>query len=164
MTAKEYLSEVQRLQNMIEHKRDRVKEYRHAIKSAPSARMNPAKVQTSSPVDRIGDMVGKIVDLEAEIQKDMVDIAYKRHEIINMIHGLDSAAHMQVLFGRYIQCKGLDAVAKDIGKSYRYVIEMHGKALEAFGIVHKSFLEKEENYGENGKIQNKGYEGTTEKL
>ena len=143
MTAKEYLSEVQRLQTMIEHKRDRVKEYRHAIKSAPSARMNPAKVQVSSPTDRIGDMVGKIVDLEAEIQNDMVDIAYKRHEIINMIHGLDSAAHMQALFGRYIQCRGLDAIGKDIGKSYRYMIEMHGKALKAFEMVNKDILEKE---------------------
>lgn len=143
MTAKEYLSEVQRLQTMIEHKRDRVKEYRHAITSVSSARMNPAKVQASSPTDRIGDMVGKIVDLEAEIQNDMVDIAYKRHEIINMIHGLDSAAHMQVLFGRYIQCRGLDAIGKDIGKSYRYMIEMHGKALKAFEMVNKDILEKE---------------------
>lgn len=143
MTAKEYLSEVQRLQTMIEHKRDRVKEYRHAIISVSSARMNPAKVQASSPADRIGDMVGKIVDLEAEIQNDMVDIAYKRHEIINMIHGLDSAAHMQVLFGRYIQCRGLDAIGKDIGKSYRYMIEMHGKALKAFEMVNKDILEKE---------------------
>lgn len=143
MTAKEYLSEVQRLQTTIEHKQEKVREYRHAITSVSSARMNPAKVQTSSPADRIGDMVGKIVDLEAGIQKDMVDITYKRHEIINMIHGLDSVAHMQVLFGRYIQCKGLDAIAKDIGKSYRYVIEMHGKALEAFEMVNKDILEKE---------------------
>ena len=117
MTAKEYLSEVQRLQNTI--------------------------VQTSSPTDRIGDMVGKIVDLEAEIQNDMVDIAYKRHEIINMIHRLDSAAHMQALFGRYIQCRGLDAIGKDIGKSHRYMIEMHGKALKAFEMVNKDILEKE---------------------
>lgn len=116
MTAKEYLSEVQRLQNTI--------------------------VQTSSPTDRIGDMVGKIVELETGIQNDMVDIAYKRHEIINMIHRLDSAAHMQVLFGRYIQCRGLDAIGKDIGKSYRYVIEMHGKALKAFEELHKGILEK----------------------
>lgn len=143
MTAKEYLSEVQRLQTTIEHKREKIREYRHAIKSVSSARMNPAKVQTSSPADRIGDMVGKIVDLEAEIQNDMVDIAYKRHEIINMIHRLDSAAHMQVLFGRYIQCRGLDAIGKDIGKSYRYVIEMHGKALEAFEMANKDILEKE---------------------
>lgn len=141
MTAKEYLSEVQRLQTTIEHKQEKVREYRHEIKSASSARMKPAKVQTSGPVDRIGDIVGKIVNLEAEIQKDMVDIAYKRHEIINMIHGLDSAAHMQVLFGRYIQCKGLNAIGKDIGKSYRYIIKTHGKALEAFEERHRDILE-----------------------
>ncbi len=141
MTAKEYLSEVQRLQTTIEHKQEKVREYRHEIKSASSARMKPAKVQTSGPVDRIGDTVGKIVDLEAEIQKDMADIAYKRHEIINMIHGLDSAAHMQVLFGRYIQCEGLDAIGKDIGKSYRYMIKTHGKALEAFEERHRDILE-----------------------
>lgn len=148
MTAKEYLSEVQRLQSVIEHKREKVREYRHAIKSVSSARMNPAKVQVCRAADQIGDMVGKIIDLEAEIQKDMVDIAYKRHEIINMIHGLDSAAHMQVLFGRYIQCRGLDAIAKGMGKSYRYVIEMHGKALEEFEMVNKDILEKEGNQHE----------------
>lgn len=143
MTAKEYLSEVQRLQSVIEHKREKVREYRHAIKSVSSARMNPAKVQVSSPVDRIGDMVGKIVDLETGIQKDMVDAAYKRHEIIGMIHKLDNVLYMQALFGRYIQCRGLDAIGKDIGKSYRYMIEMHGKALKAFEMVNKDILEKE---------------------
>ena len=142
MTAKEYLSEVQRLQSVSEHKQQKVREYRHAIKSAPSARMNPAKVQVSGQADRIGDMVGKIVDLEAEIQKDMVDIAYKQREVINMIHGLDNPLHMQVLFKRYIQYKGMDAIGKDMGKSYNYVLKLHKQALEAFETANKEVLQK----------------------
>lgn len=142
MTAKEYLSEVQRFQNMIEQKQGRIKEYRHAITSVSSARMSLAKAQASSPSDRVGDMVGKIVDLEAEIQSDIVDAAYKRHEAINMIHRLDSAAHMQVLFKRYIQGKGLDAIGKDMRKSYNYVLKLHKQALEAFEEQCEGILEK----------------------
>lgn len=143
MTAKEYLSEVQRLQSVIKHKRGKAKEYRRMIASVPSARLNPVKVQSSSPIDRIGDIVGKVADLEAEIENDMVNLAVKQHGIINLIHGLDNAAHIQILFGRYIQCKGLDAIGKDIGKSYRYVIEMHRKALKAFEERYPDILGKE---------------------
>ena len=86
-------------------------------------------------------MTSRIADLEAEIQDDMLDIAYKRHEIINMIHRLDNVAYMQVLFGRYIQCKRLDAIGKDMGISYSHTIVLHGKALEAFEELHKDFLQ-----------------------
>lgn len=148
MTAKEYLSEVQRLQSMIEHKREKVREYRHAIKSVSLARMNPAKVQVSSSVDRIGDMVGKIVDLETEIQSDMMDIDYKRHEIIGMIHKLDNVLYIQVLFSKYIEGKKLDTIGKDIERSHRYMIELHGQALEAFETANKEVLQKEGNQHE----------------
>jgi hypothetical protein len=140
MTAKEYLSEVQRYENVIEHKREKLKEYRHAATSISSARMNPAKVQASSPADRIGDMMAKIVDLEAEIGKDMVDATDKRHEVINQIHKLDNVLHIQVLFGRYIQCKKMDDIRKDMGKSYAYILELHGQALNAFEEQNKGML------------------------
>lgn len=142
MTAKEYLSEVQRFESVIEHKREKLKEYRHAITNVSSTRMNPAKVQASNPADRIGDMMAKIVDLESEIGKDMVDAAYRRHEVINRIHKLDNVLHIQVLFGRYIQCKSMDGIRKDMGKSYTYILKLHGQALGAFEEQNKSMLEK----------------------
>lgn len=142
MTAKEYLSEVQRNESVIEHKREKLKEYRHAATSVSSARMNPAKAQVSSPADRIGDIMAKIVDLESEIGKDIVDAAYKRHEVINRIHNLDNPLYMQVLFRRYIQGKGMDDIRKDMKKSYNYILKLHGQALDAFGEQHRDILEE----------------------
>lgn len=142
MTAKEYLSEVQRLQAIIEQKQDRIKEYQQIAASPPSARISPVKVQTSVQVDRIGDIVSKIADLEAEVQNDLFNLLDFQNKIINQIQGLKNFNHIKLLYKRYVEGKDFQTIAGEMNFTYQYTLEIQNKALKAFEAAHKEVLEK----------------------
>lgn len=143
MTAKEYLSEVQRLQTIIEQKQQRIKEIRESASSVRAVRYDLEKVQGGGHSDRIGDSVAKIVDLETEVESDIVNLAYRHHEIIGQIHKLDNPKHIKILYKRYIEGKDLQTIADEIDFTYQYVLVLHGKALKAFEMANKEILQKE---------------------
>ena len=143
MTAREYLSEVQRLQIIIEQKQERIKEIRESASTVRTVRFDLEKVQGGGQTDRIGDSVAKIVDLETEVESDIVNLIYRQHEITNQIHKLYNPNHMKILYKRYIEGKDLQTIADEINFTYQYVLELHGKALKAFEAANKEILQKE---------------------
>lgn len=143
MTAKEYLSEVQRLQTIIEQKQERIKEIRESASTVRGVRFDLEKVQGSGRTDKIGDSVAKIIDLETEVENDMVSIIYRKHEMIEQIHALGNYRYIQLLYKRYIEFKRLQIVAAEMDFTYEYVLELHKKALKAFEVVNKEVLQKE---------------------
>ena len=64
MTAREYLSEIQRLQTIIEQKQERIKEIRESASTVRAVRFDLEKVQGGGHTDKIGEAVAKIFDLE----------------------------------------------------------------------------------------------------
>ncbi len=143
MTAKEYLSEVQRLQTIIEQKQERIKEIRESVSTVRGVRFDLEKVHGSGRTDKIGDSVTKIIDLETEVENDMISIIYRKHEIIEQIHALGNYRYIQLLYKRYIEFKRLQIVAAEMDFTYEYVLELHKKALKAFEVVNKEVLQKE---------------------
>lgn len=143
MTAKEYLSEVQRLQTMIEQKQERIKEIRESAYTVQAVHFDLEKVQGSKQTDMIGEAVAKVVDLEKELENDIVNLIYRQHKITNQIHKLDNQNHMKILYKRYIDGKDLQTIADEINFTYQYVLELHGKALKAFEAANKEVLQKE---------------------
>lgn len=143
MTAKEYLSEVQRLQTIIEQKQERIKEIRESASTVRGVRFDLEKVQGSGRTDKIGDSVAKIIDLETEVENDMMSIIYRKHEMIEQIHALGNYRYIQLLYKRYIEFKRLQIVAAEMDFTYEYVLELHKKALKAFEVVNKEVLQKE---------------------
>lgn len=143
MTAKEYLSEVQRLQTIIEQKQDRIKEYRQIAASPHSAQLSPVKVQTSVQVDRIGDIVSKIADLEAEVQNDLFNLLDFQNKIINQIQGLKNPNHIKLLYKKYVEGKDFQTIAGEMNFTYQYTFEIQNKALRAFEAAYKDVLQKE---------------------
>jgi len=143
MTAKEYLSEVQRLQTIIEQKQERIKEIRESASTVRGIRFDLEKVQGGGRTDKIGDSVAKIIDLEKEVENDIVSLMYRQHEITNQIHRVDNLNYMKILFKRYIESKNFQTIADEMNFTYQYVLELHGKALKAFETVNKEILQKE---------------------
>lgn len=143
MTAKKYLSEVQRLQTIIEQKQERIKEIRESASTVRGIRFDLEKVQGSGRTDKVGDSVAKIIDLETEVENDMISIIYRKHEIIEQIHALGNYRYIQLLYKRYIEFKRLQIVAAEMDFTYEYVLELHKKALKAFEAVNKEVLQKE---------------------
>lgn len=143
MTAREYLSEVQRLQTIIEQKQERIKEIRESASTVRAVRYDLEKVQGGGHSDKIGESVAKIVDLEKEVENDMMKLLYRQHEIIGQIHKLDNPKHIKILYKRYIEGKDFQTIADEIDLTYQYALMLHGKALKAFEAANKEILQKE---------------------
>jgi len=139
MTAKEYLSELENHSTRLKQKEEQ-KQMLLAVATSVTQRMSSTKVQSNSPVDRVGDTASKLADLEAEIDRDITDFWYKQDLFINQIQMLSDAIQMQVLFKAYVQFKALKTVAHEIGRSYQYTRELHQKALVAFEKIHADIL------------------------
>ena len=143
MTAREYLSEVQRLQTVIEQKQERIKEIRESVSTVRAVRFDLEKVQGGGHTDKIGEAVVKIVDLEKEVENDIVNLVYRQHHITNQIHKVDNLNYMKILYKRYIEGKDFQTIANEIPLTYEYALNLHGKALKAFEAANKEILQKE---------------------
>lgn len=143
MTAREYLSEVQRLQTIIKQKQERIKEIRESASTVRAVRFDLEKVQGGGQTDRIGEAVAKIVDLETEVENDMMNLLYLQHEIVNQIQKVGNPLYMQLLFKRYYEGKDFKTIAKEIRLTYDYIKCSHKPALKAFEAANKEVLQKE---------------------
>lgn len=131
MTAKQYLSQISRLNKMIANKLSEI----YQIKSMAlniSVLNEEDKVQTSGSKDRIGDMVAKMVDLEKEAQSYVDAYTDLRRKTIMQIDSMPKETHYKVLFSKYIEDKTFDVIAEEMGYSWRQVIRIHGAALTEF--------------------------------
>ncbi len=131
MTAKEYLSQIKELDMRIGHK---LEEKQRILCDAE--RITPAGASgggSGGASDRIGNTVAKLMDLEAEIDKDVDRLADLRHRIIAEIHALHDVRYEKILFKRYVEYKSLEQISVEIGYTYTWTKHMHGYALLAFG-------------------------------
>lgn len=143
MTAKEYLRQLQDMEKAIEKKQERRREILYRAKYV-TANYSGVKVCSGSTSDRVADAVIAAETLQQEIDADMLDLACKRHEVIQQIQQLQEVPHMQILFGKYVQHKTLDAVARDYGITPTTIRKLHGEALSRFEAQNQDILQSAE--------------------
>ena len=133
MKAKEYLQQLQRLDTVINQKIKELEGLRAALFNIGSIDYSKERVQSSpSGGAPFVSLTGRILDLEAEIDREIDCFVNKKHQIINQIQGLSNATHIQVLFKRYVEFKRLEVVAVEMGYTYGYIKHLHGYALQDF--------------------------------
>lgn len=132
MKAKEYLLQIAVLQAKIEQKQDRAKEYRDLALCCGGFDYSKERVQTSNLGGQIENPVIRYIALEQEIVEDTYMLQRKKDHITDEIHNLEDANFIKILYERYVKCKNLGEIAKEMGYTYQYIREMHGKALESF--------------------------------
>lgn len=79
--------------------------------------------------DKLADAVVKIVDLEAEIDREIDSYVNAKQEISSVLDGIVDPDQLQVLHKRYVQYKTFEQIACDMNMTYRNVCYIHGKAL-----------------------------------
>lgn len=141
MTAKEYLSEVERLDVIIKQHEETLEMLKDQVLST-TTRISSIKVQSTSRTDRIGDIVAKMVDMEKMIEEKIAESWDLKCKIIEQIQGLKNPVHSRILYEKYINYKGLQKISDEIGYTYQYVVEVHGKALKAFGKRYQELLKE----------------------
>lgn len=129
MTTRQYLSQIEKYDNLIHNKiieEEQLNILSISVKSIPMGE----KVQSSSKQDPMGDMVAKIVDLRAEISKMATDFLEQKQEIIRTIEEVEDPILYDVLFKRYVEYKTLLNIADELGYSEITIKRLHLKALK----------------------------------
>ncbi len=80
--------------------------------------------------DKLGDAMAKIIDLEAEINRDVDRYVNAKQEISATLEKISDPDQLKVLHQRYVQYKTWEQIAYDTGFSYRWICTLHGKALQ----------------------------------
>ncbi len=130
MTPKEYLKQIESLQDSIDILEDAVSKLRAdvGIKGIDYSR---DRVQTSSgrpEEDKIIRIIEKENRLNAVKEKynDAISIMSEQ------IAGMQNADYKLLLYKKYVEVKTLEQVAVEMHFSYQYTKHMHGWALERF--------------------------------
>lgn len=139
MKAKEYLQQLKRLDELINQKIKEVTDLRERATSVSGIDYSKDKVQTSPSGDTpFVKLIGKIADLEAEINAEIDSFVNEKHKIINQIQSLKNADYISLLFKRYVEFKKFEIIAIEMNFTYQYVLELHGCALREFETTYKN--------------------------
>lgn len=128
MNAKEFLRQIKKLDTMIENKLIEVKQLKDlACNISPN--LSGERVQSTPNPQRIADAIGKYIDLENEINRNIDELVDAKREVLGVIEQL-SATEYDILHKIYVQNLTLYDVADAYDKTYSWVTTIHGRALK----------------------------------
>ena len=128
MNAKEFLRQIKKLDKMIENKLIEVKQLKDlACNISPN--LSGERVQSTPNPQRIADAIGKYIDLENEINRNIDELVDAKREVLGVIEQL-SATEYDILHKIYVQNLTLYDVADAYDKTYSWVTTIHGRALK----------------------------------
>jgi DNA-directed RNA polymerase specialized sigma subunit len=107
-------------------------------------------VYSSTPTgERVPALVAKIIDLEAEIIKEIAEIINFESDVRKKITALSDKRHRLILQKKYVNGETLEEIACEMSFTERYVRMLHSKAIEEF----ERLIEAEEEDKSNGRLQ-----------
>lgn len=133
MTAKEYLGQAYRLDQRINSKLEQVLSLRDLTTKA-TATMSDMPGGGSRNVYKMQDIIGKIIDLENEINADIDQLVDLKRDIVAIIKSVENPEYQTLLELRYLCFKTWEQIAVDMGYELRYLHKLHHRALSACNI------------------------------
>ena len=143
MESTKYLREIKKLDSIINSQLDEVDSL-YAMITRITPVLKDDVVTGSGNTDKIGNAISKIVDLREEINRDIDKLVDKKREASALLKKLDNPLHYEVLHKRYVMFETFEQIALGIGKTYRWVCVLHGRALQAFDKILQE--NKKENH------------------
>ena len=137
MTTKSYLSQIERLDRMIQNKLSEIYQLK-TMSCSVTVSNDGERVQNSGDKDRMGTTVAKIVDLERETDELVDSFVEKRKRIVKQIDSIENVDYYHVLSMRYIARYTFETIAEKTNWSIRKVFSLHGKALLEFEKMYGS--------------------------
>ena len=132
MNIKNHLEQIGRLDKRIQNKLEEIDKLRRM--ASGTSYSESERVQTSLSADKIGAIASRIVDMEKEVDR-LID---ERCLIVAEIEDMKDEDDYDVLANIYILGKDIKTVAVEMGKSYRYISDLHRKALKDFDEFHNT--------------------------
>ena len=98
MTTKEYLSQISRLNRVMENKFEEIKQLRELSQSVKSIDNTRERVDTTPNFDKIGTAVSKIDELERDLDTMIDEYVNKKNKIIMQIDSMKTRHYIQFCF------------------------------------------------------------------
>lgn len=128
MRAKEYLNQAYRLDQRIDAKIAQVAALNElAIKCTATITGMPHSPNKGD--SRMADVVGKIVDLQAEINRDIDRLVDLKREIVRVIKAVDNPEYQTLLEKRYLCFMTWEQIAVEMNYGIDNIFRLHRKAL-----------------------------------
>ena len=128
MTAKEYLGQAYRLDQRINSKLEQVLSLRDLTTKA-TATMSDMPGGGSRNVYKMQDIIGKIIDLENEINADIDQLVDVKREMVAVIKSVKNPEYQTLLELRYLCFKPWEQIAVEMGYSIHHLYRLHNSAL-----------------------------------
>ncbi len=136
MTKKEFLNQYLNAQKEIGIKLDQITRLRE-LSTKITQTLTPDRVKSNSD-NRLESTVSKIVDMEKEIGASIDQLERVRLQVESVIDSVPNANQRNVLRLRYISGMKWEQIAVKLNYDYRWVLRLHGKALNKIAIESHS--------------------------
>lgn len=128
MTAKEYLSQAKFLDQRINSKIQQVASLNDLATKATSTLTGMPR-NPNHATSTMEETIAKIIDLQAEINRDIDRLVDLKQEITAVIKAVDNNEYQTLLEKRYLCFLSWKKIAVEMGYSIRNIQILHGKAL-----------------------------------
>lgn len=130
MNPKKYLEQIRWLDIKINDKIwERDSYWSLATKITPTLSQAPRGTGTS---DKVGNIVAKIVAIDAEINKQIGEFIDLKNKITKEVEQVSDGRYRELLRKKYVEYKDFSVIAAEMCYEYTSILNMHGKALKAF--------------------------------
>ncbi len=137
MTAKEYLSQAYRIDQQINCKLEQIHSLRSLAEKATST-LTDTPTSGTHNVNRMEEIITKMVDLEAEVNSDIDALLTRKKEITAVIKGVANADYRMLLELRYLCFKPWEYIATEMEYNRDYIFILHRAALSAINEIYFS--------------------------
>ena len=140
MTAKEYLGRLRSLELRLLANANEIENLTNIATHITSAINSDGIHTTGTTSDKLGNCVARIVDLQHEIDADIESLEKLRGEIIGSIDNVKTDKYRELLRMRYVCHMTFEEIAVEMDMSWRWIIKLHGRALQEFSEKNKKIL------------------------
>ena len=133
MNIREYLSQAYRLDQRINSKLEQVASLNELATKCTSTLTDMPR-NPNRGTSTMADAVGKIVDLQAEINSDIDRLVDLKREMVRLIKAVNNTECQTLLELRYLCFKTWEQIAVDMGYTTRNIHLLHKKALEMIAL------------------------------
>jgi len=127
--AKAFLQQVKLYDTNIDSKLEEVARLKDLmLKITTTLKGDP--VSGTRTVDKMGDAVSKIVDLEREINEDIDAYVLLKRQVRDVVEKVKDPDQAAVLYKRYFHYEHWEQIAYEMGYTYRHITRIHGHALQ----------------------------------
>jgi DNA-directed RNA polymerase specialized sigma subunit len=133
MTTRKYFSSAFLIDQRINSKLEQVQSLRELATKATTTLSDMPK-GGSRNVTRMSDIIAKMVDLEAEINREIDTLVDLKADIGLKINTLSDARHRTVLELRYLCYKPWNEIADTLGIEIHYAYKLHAEAIKKIAL------------------------------